>query len=101
MNSGDYSADTEQLYNSYLTFVNYIIPIPGIPAGAAGATGTARAAGAAGTAGATRTAERAGNPGICDRGGRRRDVVQQRQHVGRGGHSERRRRADGYGLHDG
>lgn len=67
-------------------------------AGAAGATGTA---GAAGTAGATRTAERAGNPGICDRGGRRRDVVQQRQHVGRGGHSERRRRADGYGLHDG
>ena len=29
MNSGDYSADTEQLYNSYLTFVNYIIPIPG------------------------------------------------------------------------
>ena len=37
MNSGDYSADTEQLYNSYLTFVNYIIPIPGLPAGAAGA----------------------------------------------------------------
>ena len=38
MNSGDYSADTEQLYNSYLTFVNYIIPIPGLPAGAAGAS---------------------------------------------------------------
>ena len=36
--------------------------------------------------------------GVCDRGGRRRDVVQQRQHVGRGGHPERRRRADGYGL---
>ena len=38
MNSGDYSADTEQLYNSYLTFVNYIIPIPGLPAGIAGAS---------------------------------------------------------------
>ena len=67
-------------------------------AGAAGTAGTARAAGAAGTTGA---AERAGNPGVCDRGGRRRDVVQQRQHVGRGGHPERRRRADGHGLHDG
>ena len=78
-------------------------------AGAARAAGTApssrnsaeqpeqpRAAGAA-----ARAAERAGNSGVCDRGGRRRDVVQQRQHVGRGGYPERRRCADGHGLHDG